>query len=62
MKGYKNTEDLKKLKNEEPEDEDANVKHFKLPNEMFEDFEEIDHNNEQMFEFVAYNVVISYLE
>ena len=62
MKGYKNQDELKKLKDEEPEEEDANAKHFKLPAEMFEDFEEIDHNNEEMFEFVAYHVVINYLE
>jgi hypothetical protein len=62
MKGYKNQDELKKLKDEEPEEEDANAKHFKLPTAMFEDFEEIDHNNEEMFEFVAYHVAINYLE
>jgi len=29
---------------------------------MFEEFETIDHENEDMFEFMAFNIVIQYLE
>jgi len=29
---------------------------------MFEEFQEIDHDNEDMFEYVAYQVIIEYLE
>ena len=66
MKGMKSLEEIKKQEEERLEkeggDPDKDVKMFKLPAAMFEDFAEIDYRNEEMFEFLAFNVVINYLE
>lgn len=66
MKGMKSLDAIKKQEEErlekEGEDPDKDVKMFKLPAAMFEDFAEIDHRNDEMFEFLAFNVVINYLE
>ena len=57
MKGMKPISEQEKLV-EKPEDD---VKIFKLPASLFEDFGEIDDNNEEMFEHLAFSVVIEFL-
>jgi hypothetical protein len=57
MKGMKPLSEQEKL-NDKPEDE---VKIFKIPAKMFEEFETIDDNNEELFEYMAFNVVIEFL-
>lgn len=57
MKGIKPLEDQQR---EEKKDNEPKI--FRLPPELFQDFEELDHENEEMFEYVAYQVVIEYLE
>ena len=57
MKGIK---PISQQKEEATEDDGTKI--FKIPPEMFEDFKEIDHNNEELFEYLAYSIVISFLE
>jgi hypothetical protein len=57
MKGIKPLKDQQK---EEKKEQEPRI--FKLPAEVFKDFEEIDDENEEMFEYVAFQVVIEYLE
>ena len=61
MKGHKplaqQKEDLMKKKAEE-----VDVKIFKIPEEIYEDFQDINDQNEQMFEFVSYQLVSNFLE
>ena len=62
MKGIKPV-DMQQKEKEDEEDQDAkNVKIFKIPENMFEEFQEVDQRNEEIFEYLAYNVVIAYLE
>lgn len=57
MKGIKPLDEQDK-----PKDDKKEPKIFKLPAEQFADFEEIDDENEDMFEYVAFHTVIEYLE
>jgi len=41
---------------------EENEKIFKLPLNMFDEFKEIDEYNEDIFEYIAYNLVIGWLE
>jgi hypothetical protein len=59
LKGFKPLEQQQKELEKDPKN-DPFI--FKLPAELFVDFEEIDQNNDEMFEYVAYNLVIEYLE
>ena len=61
MKGLK-TLDQQKENQAKEEVKPDEPKIFVIPNEMFAEFEELDHENEDMFEYVAYHVVIEYLE
>lgn len=55
---------LDQQKNDLDEDapKDDNTKIFKIPDELFEDYKDINEHNEDMFVFIAYNLVIEYLE
>jgi len=61
MKGTKpiaqQKEDYEKKKAEE-----IDVKIFKIPEELFADFKDINDSNEEMFEFVSYQLVCNFLE
>lgn len=57
MKGIKPISEQEKI----VEKQDDDVKIFKIPAKMFEEFENIDDNNEEMFEYIAFNVVIEFL-
>jgi hypothetical protein len=56
MKGIKPISEQEKLTNAEEE-----VKIFRIPPDMFKEFEEIDDNNETSFEYIAFKMVIEYL-
>lgn len=45
---------------EDAKEEDTKI--FKIPTEIFEDFKEIDSENMEMFEFLAYSIMISFLD
>jgi hypothetical protein len=57
MKGMKPNSQQPK---EEDKENDANI--LKVPNEIFEDFHEINEENEDLFEFLAYSIIINFLE
>ena len=65
MKGIKpvslQREEILKAK-EAQDHNDDNVKIFRIPVEHFDDFTIINENNEDMFEFLAFQLVIAYLE
>ena len=61
LKGFQTNAKQKEIADKKKAEEDA-VKIFRIPPEMFEDFQEIDDNNEQLFEFVAYQLVCDFLE
>jgi len=44
--------------------EEVEVKIFKIPEVIYEDFKdiEIDHRNEELFEFVSYQLVCNFIE
>ena len=58
MKGMKPLSEQDKVI-DKTEDE---VKIFRIPAKMFEEFENIDDNNEELFEYMAFNVVIEFLQ
>ena len=43
------------------EDDEANFKIFRIPPAIFAEFEEIDDNNEMLFEYMAFKMVIEFL-
>lgn len=61
MKGYKPIAQQKEDFEKANEDDGEN-KIFRIPAEVFEDFKEIDHENEELFEYVAFTIVIQFLE
>ena len=58
MKGIK-VGDQEKQKEETKEVEPSILR---IPEDMMKEFEELDHRNEEMFEFVAFSIVIEFLE
>ena len=58
MSGKKASADKKKI--EKPKDEEEGNT-LKLPTEMFNDFREIDRDNEELFELLSVTVIINYL-
>ena len=63
MKGIKPVDmQQKEIDAQADDQEDKNVRIFKIPESMFEEFTEVDSRNEEMFEYLAYHTVIAYLE
>ena len=62
IKGQKVTSQIEKEKEEEEREKEAEVKIFKVPSEVYQDFEELDEANEDMFEVVSYSLIIQFLE
>lgn len=60
IKGQKVTSQIEK--EEEEREKEAEVKIFKVPSEVYQDFEELDEANEDMFEVVSYSLIIQFLE
>lgn len=60
MKGLK-PESLQQRIQESCEFEADQVNIFQIPAEIFEDFKEIDEKNIEMFEFLAYQIVINFI-
>jgi hypothetical protein len=54
----------KGLKPSNPEDnkKEEEIVSFKVPSDILEEFEEIDEANKDYFDFMAYNIVIKYIE
>ena len=64
MKGHQPVEERKKndLPKTEEEKSANEPKIFKIPEDMFLEFANIDHMNEDMFEYVASQLVVQYLQ
>ena len=60
LKGYKPTASKEGEKKEKTDKIEPTI--FKVPKETFEGFEEINDDNEELFEYVAANIVIGYIE
>ena len=64
IKGQKVLSQQEKDKLEEDRDKqkEDEVKIFRVPAEVYKDFEELDEANEDMFEVVSYSLIIQFLE
>ena len=61
MKGVKPIAEQKKDLEKKKEGE-VDAKIFKIPEEMYEDFRDLNDTNEDMFEFVSYSLICNFLE
>ena len=62
IKGQKVMSQQEKDKLQDERDKEDEVKIFKVPQEVFQDFEELDEANEEMFEVVSFSLIIQFLE